>query len=152
MTVSTTTTAGHHQSAQWSPGFHGEGVERQTDEHKQGGIHEEHQRFPEGVGLQPAASRKGAAAAVPAQIQPGCDRRQHPRRVNLLGRQIGDVGQEDRAGDLHRRIIDAVSQPPTDEAHRQADGGPDQGGIDDASCCVDRREVTGGGDGDGRGI
>ena len=137
MTVEHDRQRGQHQAAERSPGLHGEGVERQSDQHKQGGIDQEHQRFPEGVGLQPAASREGAAAAVPAQIQPGGDRGQHPRRVDLLGRQIGDVGQEDGAGDLHRRIIDPVSQPPTDEAHRQADGGPDQGGIDDAPGCVD---------------
>ena len=102
------------QAPEGAAGLDGEGVEGQSHQYEQGGIDQEHEGLPERVGLQSAASRKGAAAVVPTQVEAGGHRGQDPGGVDLLGRQVGHVGEKDRTGDLHRRIVDPVSdQRPT---------------------------------------
>jgi hypothetical protein len=80
-------------------------------------------------------------------LQAGGDRSKHTRRVDGRGRQIGDVGQQDRAGNLDRRVVDPVAQPTADPSGGQADRCPGRRQVHDRACVAGSREVPGGGGG-----
>ena len=97
-------------------------------------------------------ARSASAVAADSQVQPGGDRSKHTRRVDGLGRRIGDVGQQDRAGNLDRRVVDPVAQPTADPSGGQADCSPGRRRVHDRACGARSREVPGGGGGHGSGI
>ncbi len=89
--------------------------ERQPDQHEDQRLQEEHHESPDGQRVGPGAGVEGLVLAPP-QHQPAGHHCQHPRGMDLLGREVSEVGDEEGHHRRRVRILQAPDRPVGGEA------------------------------------
>jgi hypothetical protein len=103
-------------------------VQLQPDEHEQDRVDDEVEDVPDEVALQACAAREDLRRAD-AHVDAGRDRGQDPRGADGVRRHVGRVAGQERDGDVHLGVGDALADlgddHPHDEAHGHAPSRPE---------------------------
>ena len=112
----------------------------QPDQDEQRGVEEEDEDLPDREALQ-ARLRRDQLGRPPAEVDAGGDGRQHAREAELVGRDEGRVGREQRDRDLGRRVVEPAPDLGDHEADDQPDRDPAGGRSHELEPRVERREA-----------
>ena len=111
------------------------------DQHEEQRVQDEHDDLPHGVTLDACPCRR-ELGRMRAHVDADGDGREHCRRVDQLGRDVGEVRAEQGDRDLERRVVEPATHLPDDPADGEADGDAGNDAVDELEPCVPDGEAA----------